>query len=96
MKTIAIDIDKTWSIHPQAFSACYNLFRSFEFRAIVITRHNQPIDKLIRLGINTSHEYYCSNGVSKKKYLDSIGIKVDVWIDDDPSSIIETLKDDLK
>ena len=97
MKTIAIDIDGTWSLDPECFLAMHRLFRSYEWRVIIITGGIQPFEKLQRLKIDSSMEYYCTNGIPKQEYLAKrLGIRDCVFVDNDPNSLISIFSDNLE
>lgn len=91
MKTIAFDIDGTWSIDPKMFHKIASYLRIFGHIPIIVTaRTHGDIDDFYRLRLGGCHSdlpIFFTKGKPKKAYMESQGIKVDVWIDDDPASI---------
>lgn len=91
MKTIAFDIDGTWSINPKMFHEISILLLLYGHVPMVVTaRDPEDIEDFDRLRLNGYHSdipIFFTSGKPKKAYMESKGIKVDVWIDDDPTSI---------
>lgn len=97
MKTIVFDIDGTWSLDPNCFTLVASLFRDHGWRVIILSGSYQPVDKLQRLRLYPQYEVHIANGLNKKDWLKQyLGITECVFVDNDPSSIIPILKDDLE
>ena len=82
----AIDYDGTYSADPA-------LWEQFATNALA-NGHDVIIctGRAFRPEVSTTLLVYCSGGQAKAEYLASEGVFPDVWIDDDPASVVE---DDL-
>lgn len=86
MKTIAFDIDGTWTLDPKTFIRVARLFVQAGWRVIFVTGADQPKEKLHGLGIYP-YEVITVIGKYKRKGVESAGHRVDVWVDDMPGFI---------
>lgn len=88
-KTVSIDYDETFNIDPILFLKVISLFQKAGFNVICCTfRYEEEKDDGFELLINAGVKCYFTGRIKKEKYLKAKGIDVDIWIDDDPSSII--------
>ena len=87
MKTIAFDIDGTWTLMPDVFRSIWNALTSIGCRCIIVTGAPQPSEKLTRLHIPSDATIIIAEGVFKKTAAEKAGHTVDVWIDDMPGTI---------
>jgi hypothetical protein len=89
---ISIDFDDTYSVNPQMWDEFIRLAWSFDFHVICVTaRHDYEMAKVHSSIGNMIGKSQCfSTGrVHKKKYMKEQGLKVDIWIDDNPSAIVD-------
>lgn len=92
--TIAFDIDRTLDLDPLAWVDAVNALASHGHHCIAITCR-PPTDRQViqdffmrwSLDFSAGRTYYTS-GQSKLSYCLERGIKVDVWVDDDPGCIL--------
>jgi hypothetical protein len=94
MLTIAIDFDETLTRDAVLWTAFIGVAQAIGHKVIVVTcRRNTDENK------GTIHEWmdcnigqrlllYFTNLGSKIEYMKKLGVKVDIWIDDDPGCII--------
>lgn len=88
-KTVAVDYDDTISHHD---SAWLNILKAFEltgYRVIIVTYRRgdccpEDLDFLVKKG----YKVYFTWQRSKRQFMLERGIKVDIWVDDSPESII--------
>lgn len=88
---IAYDFDETYNKYPSFFDDVLDVALSWGHTVILAT-YRHPVEdydplfeRLETLGV----KIYCTDGKAKKPWLEERGIKVDIWIDDNPKSIIE-------
>lgn len=80
---IAIDYDGTWTRDPIAWRYATFALQSTGHTVVVCTgRAFPPAD------LHTDMAVHCTAGQAKRDYLASLGLRPDVWIDDDPQSIL--------
>lgn len=90
--TIAFDIDGTISLDPDTFYRVIREFRMAGWTTIIVTGAEQPPEKLKRLKIDSDDlPIIVSAGMFKEQSARKAGYKVDVWVDDMPGVIQETL-----
>lgn len=88
-KTVSIDYDETFNVDPILFLKIIDLFRKSGFNVICCTvRSNHEREEGFDILENNGVKCYFTNHVQKNEYLKNEGINVDIWIDDDPASII--------
>ena len=87
--TIAIDIDGTWDRDPELFFTFAQSAWARGHTVIVVTGRQQPQEKLDRLMLSRApiDELLVSGDELKDAFCRRIGIKVDVWIDNEPGKI---------
>lgn len=89
--TIALDFDETYNRNPWMWDRVIDTMRN-NGQLVVLATYRHPVedyDPLFdRLKQNNVVVIF-TDGKAKKPFLEAIGIKVDVWIDDNPKSILE-------
>ena len=88
--TFSFDFDNNISKDPLTFLGIMQFIQDMGHKAIVCTcrlptTEPEDLDFLVKRG----YEVIFTSHVGKKKYLRSIGIEVDIWIDDCAESILE-------
>jgi hypothetical protein len=87
-KIVAIDYDDTYTLSPNMWKEAITLFRHYGFEVYIVTyRHSTQFSDMDR-DIKGIKDVIFTNGNSKQKYCENIGINVDIWIDDSPESIV--------
>lgn len=84
--TRAIDIDGTWTLDPETSFKAACLYRAAGWTVILVSLHEQPPDKLRRLRC-LGFPFYSTGGQLKRPYMESLGLHVDVWEDNEPGVI---------
>lgn len=82
MANIAIDIDGTFDTDPALWRYIIEVLMKKGNNVFIVSGSFQSPEKLDRLGI--IHAFIIQNGMSKKQYMESIGINIDIWIDNEP------------
>jgi hypothetical protein len=88
---ISIDFDETYSAKPDMWNTVIESFLSHGCDVICVTaRYDYEMYKVHNsIGLLIGEDKcYCTGRLYKKKYMKRKGIKVDIWIDDNPSSIV--------
>lgn len=83
---IAIDYDDTFTRDSLMWGAFISHAVARRHRVVVCTgRAFPPTDDFLW---SQRVEVYCTGGQAKRDYLAAQGLRPDVWIDDDPASIL--------
>lgn len=85
MKIFGLDYDNTFTADPKAMQAFIDLMVDHGHQ-VYITTLRSPDLKLERVPLSISGIIYCSFR-AKKIVTREQGIKIDIWIDDDPKYI---------
>jgi len=86
---IAIDFDETLTRDAELWCAFVRAARKLDHRILCVTSRPQTeddvdtVDEWFAKAGFTLPVYFCSHE-SKVAYMASLGIKIDIWIDDDP------------
>lgn len=88
-KIVAVDYDDTISHHDSAWLKILKAFELTGYRVIIVTYRKpdccpEDLDFLVKAG----YKVYFTGQVSKRQFMLARGIKVDIWVDDTPESII--------
>jgi len=88
---IALDFDETYNRDYDMFDRIAEIFWDYGHKVILVTYRHETVDydPLFDHLKEQNVEVYCTDGKAKKKYMEDLGIKVDIWIDDNPRSILE-------
>ena len=84
-KYIAIDWDNTISCNPAFYQSIIGAFLQEGFKPFICTLRAPDKESIEEM--RSFHEYHnielhMTNGQSKKKHMENLGIKVHLWIDD--------------
>lgn len=80
---ISIDYDGTYSLAPALWEGFAQTARAAGNQVIICTGRAFPPE------VQTELPIYCSAGQAKADYLSLQGLFPDVWVDDDPGSVVE-------
>lgn len=96
-RTIAFDIDGTWTLDPPLFVQIAWTFKGAGWDVIIVTGREQPHEKIKSLGL-LGLPIVVSNGLFKEEAARIGGYEVNVWVDDMPGMVQECriLKGDLE
>jgi hydroxymethylpyrimidine pyrophosphatase-like HAD family hydrolase len=88
---IAIDFDGTFDRDTIAWKEVVQVLIERGHRVFMVTSRNVDDKQLVRqwaecTGIDRSR-IICTNGTAKRWFCGQRGLKIDIWIDDDPGSI---------
>ncbi len=83
---IAIDFDGTWSRDPGCFIQLTHLLQEKNHRVFIVTRRVQS-DGIHLNQIPTNVKVIYCNGEFKRLHCEKLGLKIDIWIDDEPGTI---------
>lgn len=86
---IAIDYDDTYSINPEMWEVCIAAWRLWGHAVICVTCRQDTEENREEVVVPGVPRYF-TGGSPKRWFLEQPprGIRVDVWIDDNPDSII--------
>lgn len=87
---IAIDYDDTYTLNPKMWDQAINLFMLNGFSVIMVTARRDTEENREELEKASQGRWRCyfTNLGSKTDFIRRRGMKVDVWIDDDPESLV--------
>ncbi len=88
MSVFCLDFDNTFTAAPELWTEFCGSAWEKGHRVICITARTNPDKSLVTNVIPPWVEAFFCLGVPKRKFAESIGIKVDVWIDDCPEAIV--------
>lgn len=92
---IAIDFDDTFSTDPQMFKEIIKIFRSRGHNVYLVTYRCGDINHVSNLDIfayqSNFDGIFFTQYESKKDFMDKQKIKIHIWIDDNPYSIIDSM-----
>ena len=89
---VAMDIDRTFTAAPEAWLKVIVILRDAGFKPIFVTgRQDTDTADFDRIGIPRDSTVFFTNGTPKREYMQSLGLNVSIWIDDDPDSIVGML-----
>lgn len=86
MKTISVDYDDTYTADPELFESFISEAKSRGHVVVIVTFRNGETHPLRDI----SHEVFYTSGMEKSAYMKSIGLEIDIWIDDWPELIGKT------
>lgn len=84
-KTVAIDYDDTYTLNPKLFESIAQFFALHEFEVLIVTYRptSVPIECVTTIPV------HYTDGRAKDKFMRSLGINIDVWIDDSPITVVQ-------
>lgn len=85
---IALDFDKTYNIAPDFWDTFINMSQESGHEVILATYRHKEYDWDPLLD-DLDIPMYFTDGKAKKPFLEELGITVDIWIDDNPYSVID-------
>jgi len=90
-KIIAFDYDETISAAPNTFLEVMLTFEKMGWHCIVVTyrQHTcspEDLDFLLEKG----YKVFFTGQVAKDKFMKSLGIEVDIWVDDSPETVVRS------
>jgi len=85
-KTIALDFDETYTADPELWDEFIRLAQGRGHRVICVTCRRNTLEnaEIVDLPIPV---FFTSHG-SKLEHMYRVGVKVDIWLDDDPACVI--------
>lgn len=88
-KKFAIDYDGTYSDDPEYFDELIARGRERGHTYIIVTARYQPENREDLIAIPNNVMVIYTGMQAKKPFLQRMGIKIDIWIDDEPWYIME-------
>ena len=87
---IALHYDETYNKAPFMWDVVTKIAQLFGHEVILATYRHGILDMEPLLEkVSKKIECYYTDGKAKKPFLQELGINVDVWIDDNPNSILQ-------
>ena len=85
---IALDFDETYTLDRPFWDRFIGIAKDHGHRVYMITcRRNISENHDLLRGIPVHQTYFTNHG-SKLDFVKQLGLKIDVWIDDDPKCVI--------
>lgn len=86
---IAIDCDNTWTAAPELFTAFATMAKAQGHLVVCVTgREDNPENRqTVREFVPRDVLVYFTGGALKRWYMEGRGLEIDIWIDDEPTSI---------
>lgn len=92
---IGLDYDDTYTRDPIAWDYFINFFKQRGHYVHIVTWRNDLECEEIRHDLQLMHRVdglYATARKAKEKYMYDQGIRIDVWIDDNPHTILNTME----
>ena len=87
---IALDYDGTYTAAPNLFGMLAAYAASLGHRVYIVTMRTEGEGEEVRKAIGHQvHKVVCTSRQGKQAYCDKAGIRIDIWIDDMPQTIVE-------
>lgn len=88
-KIVAFDYDETISDNEMAWLLVMRLLESKGYHCIVVTwRTPTTYPEDLKFLVDKGFAIYYTSGQAKQTYMESKGVKVSIWIDDNPFAIL--------
>ena len=97
--TVAIDYDRTWTLDPDGWALIAGILLGRGHTVVMATaRFDTPCnqDELRQYVPHAIPAHFCGGLGLKREVLRSRGVHVDVWVDDDPFSIDDHRRYEIK
>jgi hypothetical protein len=89
MKTICLDYDGSYTLFPELFNKIIDFSKAKGYNVILATmRYEYEKDVGLTIIEQSGVKLYFTGRKAKKPFLEELGIKVDLWIDDCPKWIL--------
>jgi hypothetical protein len=88
-KVIGVDFDETISDNPEGWLQILLLMERIGYHVVIVTWRKPtewPTD--LDFLVDKGFKIYYTSRQSKQKFMNAQGIKVSIWIDDNPSAIL--------
>lgn len=90
--TIAIDYDDTFTADPSLWSKFINLAKA-NHRVIMVTARRDTEENNDQINADLDHwgcqiQVFFTSLSSKIKYMKDSGVEVNIWVDDDPRTLV--------
>lgn len=90
---VSIDFDDTFSTNPIVWLRVVLLLKNSGFNVVCCTsRYENEYPEDLDILINNGIDVYYTGRKAKDEFLQEKGIKVDIWIDDNPFAILNDIK----
>lgn len=87
---IAIDFDGTYNCDPKSFDAIIETLWLANHSPIIVTYRHEILDPDHLLDeLSKRIDIYYTDGKAKGPFMEALGIKVDIWIEDNPKAVYE-------
>ena len=90
-KVIGVDFDETISDNEYAWLAVMQLLERHGYHIVIVTwRKPDEWPEDLKMFVDKGFKVYYTSRQAKKTFMNAQGIKVSIWIDDNPSAILFT------
>lgn len=88
-KIVAFDFDETISDNEIAWLNVMQLLERQAYHCIIVTwRRPTQYPEDLKMFIDKGFKVYYTSQQAKQTYMQSMGVKVDIWVDDNPFAIL--------
>jgi hypothetical protein len=85
---VALDFDGTFTEDPEGWSGVIALFKARGHTIYIVTMRHPEVEEAIPNFIkHIVDDIFYTGRLAKRKFMESKGIKIDVWIDDNPEAV---------
>lgn len=90
---LGLDYDDTYTRHPEMWDKVIRDMRSFGHKVYLVTwRSEGESGEVYRKLGNKLDGVYPTNRLAKEAFMYAQGIRIDVWIDDNPRAILHNME----
>lgn len=84
---IAIDYDDTYTLNPEMWNEIIEVMRKHDCSVACVTSRRKTFDNIKDISEATGLSVVCCDYNAKAEVMRKLGLRVDVWIDDNPYCI---------
>ena len=92
-KVIAVDFDETISDNEAGWTLVLSLLEKIGYHVVICTMR-RPTDypEDLKFLVDKGYKIYYTSHQAKQKYMAAQGIKVAIWVDDNPTAILNSFQ----
>lgn len=90
-KVIAIDFDETISDNYTGWPIVMQLLEKMGYHVVICTSRKPEDHEDLQYIVDKGYKVYYTGGKAKERFMQTLGIRVGIWIDDNPYAILNDL-----
>jgi len=87
MKVVALDYDDTYTLAPELWVGLIRIMVGYGWKVVIVIYRDSSSFSDMDLNIPHVSDYIFTSGRAKQKHCEDNGLKIDIWIDDNPEAI---------